>query len=76
MACKHKKYDPADPEDRRRVIASAVASQNIEGLELDQESMDDLSAFVSGELSIKEIKDRALARFTVPDPSSDFTPGF
>lgn len=37
-----KPYDPADPEDRRRVIASAIASQRAEGLEPDRESLADL----------------------------------
>lgn len=69
MSCMHEKYNPADPEDRRRVIASAVASQLVEGLELDDESLADLEKFVSGAMSLSDVKKSALARFTAPDPT-------
>lgn len=74
MACMHKPYNPADSEDRRRVIASAIASQRIEGLELDDDSLADLDEFVAGTMALSEVRERAEARFITPDPLTPSCP--
>ena len=74
MACMHKKYNPADQEDRRKVIASAIASQRLEGLELDNESLSDLDEFVAGTIDLNELRERAQVRFVTPDPLMPLSP--
>lgn len=74
MACMHKPYNPENSEDRRRVITSAIASQRLEGLELDDESLADLDEFIAGTVDLNEVKERALARYMTPDPLMPFYP--
>jgi hypothetical protein len=74
MTCKHKSYDPADQEARSRIIASAIGSQRAEGLDLDEESLADLGEFVSGTISMGEVRARAEARYGVDQPSSSLEP--
>lgn len=50
-------------EGRRFVTESALASQRLAGLEVDDESRADLDAFVAGVMSLEEVRSRALARF-------------
>lgn len=50
-------------EGRRQVIASAIASQRIEGLELAPEDTADLDRYVTGEISLAELRTRIEARY-------------
>ena len=76
MACTHKPYDPADPEDRRRVIASAIASQRVEGLEPDRESLADLEEFITGTIDLTEVRARAAERYFGDGAAFSSTPDF
>ncbi|WP_444668625.1 antitoxin VbhA family protein [Cereibacter changlensis] len=46
------------------MLASAVASQRIEGLELDAQSKRDFHALEGGELSASELRARLLSRYS------------
>lgn len=72
MACIHKPYDASVPEDRRDVVASAIASQRLEGLELDTETLADFDGFVSGQIDLAEVRARIETRFAVRDASVTF----
>lgn len=52
-----------EKERRREVVASAIASQRIEGLELDAESYADFQRFVIGEIGLDEVRRRIENRF-------------
>lgn len=47
-------------------IASALASQQIEGLQLDPKAEADLRQLVTGEISLAEMRSRALTRYRRP----------
>ena len=59
----HKSYDEADLRDRRAVIASAIASQRVEGLELDAETRRDFNEFTDGLIDLNEVRSRIETRF-------------
>jgi hypothetical protein len=63
MACIRKPYDESVPEDRRDVIASAINSQKLEGLELDSETLANLDGFISGQIDLAQVKSKIVARF-------------
>lgn len=50
-------------EGRCQVIASAIASQRIEGLELAPGDAADLDRYVTGEISLAELRTRIEARY-------------
>lgn len=52
-----------DEQKRSEVVASAIASQRIDGLELDAESFADFQRFVSGEIGLDEVRRRIQNRF-------------
>jgi len=54
---------PDDEQKRREVVASAIASQRLEGLELDTESYADFQLFVSGKIGLDEVRRRIENRF-------------
>jgi len=72
MSCMQKSYEETDLHDRRAVIASAIASQRIEGLELDADTSGDFKEFSEGLIDLNEVRSRIEARFTVQEPSSAF----
>jgi hypothetical protein len=72
MPCIHKPYDESVREDRRDVVASAIASQRLEGLELDAETLADFDGFVSGQMDLAEVKAKIEARFTGQASSMTF----
>ncbi|TKA95423.1 hypothetical protein FAZ78_16950 [Cereibacter changlensis] len=55
---------PQQRAERSRMLASAVASQRIEGLELDAQSKRDFHALEGGELSASELRARLLSRYS------------
>ena len=56
--------DDHDRAVRRRAIRSAIASQEIEGLSLDERATADFQEFEEGTLSIAELRHRFLARYS------------
>lgn len=69
MACKHFSYSESDLDDRRQVVASAIASQRLEGLELDPDTLSDFNQFSSGAIDLDEVRARIEARFS-PEQNS------
>jgi hypothetical protein len=69
-------YDHANQEDRRRVIASAIASQRIEGLEPDRESLADLEEFITGTIDLTEVRARAAVRYFAHKAACSSSPDF
>ncbi|UOA16614.1 MULTISPECIES: antitoxin VbhA family protein [Sulfitobacter] len=69
MACTHKSYDETASEDRRTVVASAINSQRLEGLELDVDTLADLDNFISGKIDLAQVKAKIEARFDRLEPS-------
>lgn len=51
MPCTHKPHDHDNRDDRRRAVAGAIASNRIERLEPDAESLADLEEYVVGAIS-------------------------
>lgn len=72
MACVHKPYDESVPEDRREVIASAINSQRLEGMELDGDTLADFDGFVSGQFDLAQVKAKIEARFDRRETSITF----
>ena len=72
MACMHKSYEEADLHDRRSVVASAIASHRVEGLELDIDTSEDFQEFNDGKIDLKEVRSRIEARFRVRELSMSF----
>lgn len=64
MASGHEKYDLSLQEDRRQVVASAIASQRLSGLEIDPETLADFDGFISGTSDLAEVRLRIKARFS------------
>lgn len=74
--CTPRHYDHANQEDRRRVIASAIASQRIEGLEPDRESLADLEEFITGTIDLTEVRARAAVRYFGHKAACSSSPDF
>lgn len=72
MTCIHKSYDESKIEDRRKVVAGAIASQRLEGLELDQDTLSDLKSFSDGDSDLAEIRAKIEARFSNVEKSISF----
>lgn len=72
MTCLKKTYDHQNRDSRRDVIASVIASQRIEGVDFDEESLSDLNSFVEGAIGMDEVYARARARFIAPYNGSSF----
>ena len=49
-------------KQRYEYVADALGNLRLEGLELDQEATDDLMAEARGEISMDEVRARAIAR--------------
>lgn len=56
------KLTDREVEERRRQVSNAVASQRLEGIEPDEQTVEDLNRFASGELEIAEVIDRLKGR--------------
>lgn len=50
--------------NRARIVASAMASMQIEGLDLDARSVSDFAALQAGALSSTELRKRLLKRYS------------
>lgn len=72
MTCSHKPYSETDLDDRRDVVASALESQRLEGLELDPETLEDFEAFKAGRIDLKDVRSKIEARFHSRKSSSAF----
>jgi len=46
-----------------KLIASAIASQKIEGLELDAQARADFTAFETGQVSLSDLRTRLVTRY-------------
>ena len=68
MSCMHKSYKESDIHDRRAVIGSTIASQRIEGLELDDDTAEDFKEFSDGQIDLNEVRSRIEARFSMNLP--------
>lgn len=53
-------------ELERRILKSATASQQIEGLELDDEAQGDFQSLVRGQVTPAELRQLLLARYAKP----------
>lgn len=53
-------------EMARRLLKSAIASQQIEGLELDVEAQGDFQSLVRGQVTPAELRQLLLARYAKP----------
>lgn len=72
MDCIHKPYDESVLNDRREVIASAINSQRLEGMELDGDTLADFEGFVSGQIDLAQVKAKIEARFDRRESSIAF----
>lgn len=61
LSTKARKGSKMSPSE---VLASAVASQRIEGLELDTQSIEDFKALEAGAVSASDLRKRLLARYS------------
>ena len=50
----------------KRILASALASQRIEGLELDTRTAAEFSALAAGKMSAADLRQRLLNRYAKP----------
>lgn len=49
-------------EERRRQVSNALASQRLEGIEPDEQTVEDLNRFAVGKLELADVIDRLNAR--------------
>lgn len=56
------RYTAAEIKQREASVDNAIGSLRLEGLEPDQQTIDDLRAEARGEISMEEVRARALTR--------------
>jgi hypothetical protein len=66
MPCTHKPHDHDNRDDRRRAVAGAIASNRIERLEPDAESLADLEEYVVGAIDLAEVSAHAASKYFGP----------
>ena len=71
MPCVLKPFDPSSPEDRRYVAAEAIAAQQLEGLEVDQDTLAEFEKFCAGQIDLLQLRANVEGRWVRSDKSGD-----
>lgn len=71
MTCTHKPFDLSVAEDRRHVVAEAIAAQRLDGLDVDPDTLLDFEKFCSGQIDLVQLRANVEIRWVRSDKSDD-----